>query len=152
MKQQLQKKVETTYGMSEGEICGRDGCKGIIAKRKIEGSCSCHINPPCAYCTTPKEYCPECGWDASEEIDYSDHVEVTPFVYRTPKECFERLKDGEFGYVVWNTFPGGMIVKGKHPNMGMQEILKRLGCADKYSMAQFKEFTDKEFKVSYYTD
>lgn len=55
------------FGDQEGEVCGRDGCKGVIALRSIDGCCSCHINPPCGYCTTPKEYCPECDWDAEEE-------------------------------------------------------------------------------------
>lgn len=34
-------------GTEEGEICGRDGCDGVI---KFDDStpdgCSCHINPP----------------------------------------------------------------------------------------------------------
>jgi len=53
-------------GVAEGEICNRDGCKGVIEARETEG-CSCHINPPCAQCVDPKEYCDTCGWDATEE-------------------------------------------------------------------------------------
>ena len=30
-------------GYEKGETCNRKGC------------CSCHINPPCGYCTTPSE-------------------------------------------------------------------------------------------------
>jgi hypothetical protein len=56
-------------GYSKGEICNRDGCVGVIDEHDLDGGCSCHINPPCSYCETPKEYCPVCGWDAREEKD-----------------------------------------------------------------------------------
>lgn len=54
-------------GYEEGEVCGRDGCDGIIEEHDIDGGCSCHINPPCSYCTTPKEFYPVCGWEAADE-------------------------------------------------------------------------------------
>jgi len=56
----------TQFGELEGETCMRNGCKGVIAEKAVEG-CSCHIRPPCSACTTPREYCPECEWDAEEE-------------------------------------------------------------------------------------
>lgn len=54
-------------GYLEGEICNRDGCKGIIQEHDTVGGCSCHINPPCSYCETSREYCPKCNWDGGEE-------------------------------------------------------------------------------------
>lgn len=55
-------------GYSEGELCNRNGCKGIILEGERDGDCcSCHINPPCGYCTQNVSYCPECGWDAKNE-------------------------------------------------------------------------------------
>src|SRR5579859_6879037 len=54
-------------GYLKDEICNRDGCKGVIVEHDSDGCCSCHINPPCGYCTTSREYCPECGWDADQE-------------------------------------------------------------------------------------
>lgn len=58
------------YGYKEGELCNRgdksNQCCGIIALHEVEG-CSCHINPPCAACTAPHEYCPVCGWEASND-------------------------------------------------------------------------------------
>ena len=54
-------------GIFKGEICNRDGCVGIIDEHEKEGSCSCHINPPCSYCTTDTAYCPICEWSAEEE-------------------------------------------------------------------------------------
>ena len=54
-------------GFLEGEVCNRDGCTGIIEEGERQGDgCSCHINPPCGYCTQNPEYCPECGWEAED--------------------------------------------------------------------------------------
>ncbi|WP_298845617.1 hypothetical protein [uncultured Clostridium sp.] len=54
-------------GYFKGETCNREECKGIIQEHDSYGGCSCHINPPCSYCETPREYCPECDWDAEDE-------------------------------------------------------------------------------------
>lgn len=55
-------------GYFKGEPCHRDGCLGIIEEKDLEGGCSCHTgHPPCGYCETPKEICPDCGWDAEDE-------------------------------------------------------------------------------------
>lgn len=53
-------------GNLKGELCRRGSCLGIIKEKEVT-NCSCHINPPCHQCTTPREYCEECGWDAEEE-------------------------------------------------------------------------------------
>ena len=69
------KEAEDTsmYGIAAGETCNRYGCRGTILEGEKEGDgCSCHINPPCSYCTENVEYCPECGWDAKEEQDEYD--------------------------------------------------------------------------------
>lgn len=57
-----------TFGQQEGETCWRNGCQGVIEllPHKLDG-CSCHISPPCSYCTEILEYCPECGWEAEED-------------------------------------------------------------------------------------
>ena len=39
-------------GYFKGEKCNRNGCNGIIDEHEKEGECTCHINPPCSYCTT----------------------------------------------------------------------------------------------------
>lgn len=56
-------------GIEEGETCNRDGCQGRIEYLPDEsaGCCSCHINPPCSYCTSTKPECPICGWRQEEE-------------------------------------------------------------------------------------
>lgn len=56
------------YGYTEGDVCGRDGCCGVIAIRPSE-NCSCHISPPCSSCTAAREYCPECGHVVEEGED-----------------------------------------------------------------------------------
>jgi hypothetical protein len=49
-------------GTEEGQCCARDGCAGTIEMRR-EGSCSCHINPPCEACVSARAHCPVCGWE-----------------------------------------------------------------------------------------
>jgi hypothetical protein len=44
----------------EGDICGIDGCTGILAYEKA-GECTCHISPPCSACVNANLTCPECG-------------------------------------------------------------------------------------------
>lgn len=53
-------------GFVEGETCNRDGCTGAIETRPPE-NCSCHINPPCAACTAPRNFCPKCGWEEADD-------------------------------------------------------------------------------------
>lgn len=61
-------------GQLEGETCNRDGCAGIIEERPAE-DCSCHINPPCPACTAPRESCPECGWEATDdEVPFNGYL------------------------------------------------------------------------------
>lgn len=60
-------KKQDMKGNCKGEICNRNGCAGIIDEYEKEGCCSCHINPPCGYCTTDSSYCPVCGWSAQDE-------------------------------------------------------------------------------------
>ena len=54
------------FGELVGEVCNREGCKGVIDEEE-KGSCSCHICPPCSACVDPREFCGECGWSAREE-------------------------------------------------------------------------------------
>lgn len=64
---------EAEIGYDVGSVCGRSGCPGIIADSEPAGGCSCHIFPPCAYCTTPRENCPECGWRlVDDETTFND--------------------------------------------------------------------------------
>lgn len=76
-------------GYFKGEICNRNGCVGIIDEKLIDGCCSCHISPPCSYCTTAKEYCPECDWDAETEQQESESANVKNFLESGQREHYE---------------------------------------------------------------
>lgn len=53
-------------GYTDGDICGRDSCFGVIKLHKVV-NCSCHINPPCYSCTSATHFCPACGWEESDD-------------------------------------------------------------------------------------
>lgn len=50
-----------TYGYGEGDVCERNGCKGIIDSQPSE-NCSCFQCAPCSSCTSPRNFCPVCDW------------------------------------------------------------------------------------------
>jgi hypothetical protein len=82
-------KVTVELGLVKGETCNRNGCAGIIDEHEKEGSCSCHINPPCGYCTTDTAYCPECNWCPDDD----DVVPVDPEVEKRNRESYaEQMK------------------------------------------------------------
>ena len=146
-------------GYLEGERCNRDGCCGIIEAYPKEGCCSCHINSPCSYCTTPTEYCPICGWDAREEQEEHDkylsslYKPIVTHVWKSSSDLFDELKDDEFGYVHLDSEAKSVTrVKGKHPNMGISEIYKRLGLSENPNMPRMKHYSDKTFELTYFND
>lgn len=57
-------------GQNEGDRCNRTTgteppCPGVIEllpDNTEGGCCSCHIAPPCGYCTSTIPECPVCGW------------------------------------------------------------------------------------------
>lgn len=57
---------DSEVGYVEGDACNRNGCAGTIEAHRVE-NCACHINPPCVACTTPREYCETCDWEAAED-------------------------------------------------------------------------------------
>ena len=88
-------KESLVKGYSKGELCNRNGCKGIIEEYDKEGGCSCHINPPCSYCTEPKTYCGDCDWDAREEYDKHQmdaYKKTETFIGKLSKE-FDEERD-----------------------------------------------------------
>lgn len=60
-------------GVEEGSVCGRNECKGIIAVHPVV-NCSCHLNPPCSACTSPRNYCPVCDWEEVDDVVINDFV------------------------------------------------------------------------------
>jgi len=76
-------KTSVESGLVKGETCNRNDCKGIIAEHDKEGGCSCHINPPCSYCTTDTAYCPDCNWQAGD-----DYVAVDPEIEKRNRDSY----------------------------------------------------------------
>lgn len=72
------KEAAERIGYEVGDVCGRSGCAGVIAEAPREGCCSCHISPPCASCTEPREYCPECDWQAKDDEEPINDYLVRP--------------------------------------------------------------------------
>jgi len=60
-----------TFGTEEGEICNRNGCKGIIEiipdAELVDQGCSCHLSAPCEFCMNQHLACPECGWSENDD-------------------------------------------------------------------------------------
>ena len=146
-------------GYLKGETCNRNGCKGVIEEHEKEGSCTCHISAPCSYCTTQTEFCPSCGWSAKEEQDeyftklYEKSSQRKIFQCKTEKELFDELKEGEFDFIRVNSgAPSVCKIKGKHPNIGRSEILKRLSLYECPHMPRFSKYTNTEFELTYFCD
>lgn len=141
-------------GLLKGEKCNRGGCIGIIEEGEKDGSCSCHINPPCSYCATHTEYCPICGWSAEEEQrEYDLKNPPRQYVYKSEEQLFNELKDGEFGYI--RIASGGhniVRLKGKHNNLSRSEIYKKLNLCENPNMPRMKRFTDDMFELTYFCD
>ena len=144
-------------GYSKGELCNRNGCNGIIEEPPKEGCCTCHINPPCSYCTTQTAYCPECGWSAEDEENayLEKHAKAqTPFVYhyKTDQQLFDELKDGEFGYVRLDSGRSFIRLKGKHPGMTNKEIFEKLNVYENPNMPRMKYKDANVFELTYFCD
>lgn len=153
-------------GLLKGEKCNRNGCKGIIEEGEKDGCCSCHINPPCGYCTIQTEYCPVCGWSAEEEQREYEEREYEerqrqyylenppkPIVHKSDEQRFQELKDGEFGCI--HVESGGHTIvrlRGKHPNMSAKEIYSKLNLYENPHMPRMKRFTNTTFELTYFCD
>jgi hypothetical protein len=99
-------------GYLKGEICNRNNCTGVIEEYDKEGGCSCHINPPCGYCTEPNTYCENCGWDGKEEQYEYDKQQMEN--YEKNKEYYvQQQKDYNEAKDLFYKKYGGEIPAGK---------------------------------------
>ncbi len=138
------------YGYEEGEICGRDGCKGVIAVHPVE-CCACHINPPCHACTTPREYCQTCGYESKDDERFNGFI-----VNTDPKtgvhKVWERRKLDETK-IDWHSLShtnASMIKEGVCPKGTTQEEVRKL--VDGTFGGRFEYWTGTTFKFIAYTD
>ncbi|MBA4710519.1 hypothetical protein [Aquitalea aquatica] len=142
--------MEIEYGQLEGETCKRMGCQGVIEEHPRE-NCSCHISPPCHYCTTPREYCPDCGWEAKDDMVINDcvvNVNKETGTYRTwtPRPLDETKID-------WHSKSHSscsMIKEGCYPlGTTIEEVRK---VVDGTFGGSFESFGGGKFKFIAYTD
>lgn len=158
-------------GYCKGEKCNRNGCAGIIMERDIDGCCSCHINPPCSYCTTAKEYCPICEWDAYEENAIAELAAYTAYkgseqeknhnefmeCIKEQEEIFNKKKRGELPIdkIEWRSSSHthfSMIKEGLFPpGTTREELLKKINGT---FGGRFEYFNEEKgtFKFIAYTD
>jgi len=138
-------------GIFKDETCNRNGCRGIISSKGKEGGCSCHISPPCSYCTTPDEYCPECNWDAKEEMQQHEmnaSKNIQPFHYKIKE--FVDLDRTKIDWIVRCHTHFTQICKGVYP-----EGTTAAEVADKVRGTfggRFIRFGNGEFEYVAYTD
>lgn len=137
------------HGTEEGDICGRDGCDGVIAYTKSE-NCSCHISPPCSSCMSVKLHCPECDWKAEEQIinDYVVTVNAKSHVYEAWKpRPLDPTK------VDWHSKAHSscsMIKEGVYPEGTSKEEVRKL--VDGTFGGRFEQFSGGKFRFIAYTD
>lgn len=146
-------------GFLEGEVCNRDGCKGIIQQRELEDgrSCSCHINPPCSTCVDDRHYCPECDWQGIDEqkqtTEYS-HSSFLAYYDERRKKLFRQMAGEEpiteFEYMSEGHTHFSMIKKGVYPeSMTRGEVEEKV----KGSFGgRFSRFGNGVFEYIAYTD
>lgn len=82
-------------GEEIGEICNREGCKGVIESdgSKDDVSCSCHINPPCGKCEYNDAWCPDCDWSANEDYLAYTPAPINQDYYRESQEAFKKSRE-----------------------------------------------------------
>jgi len=51
--------LDDPLGKEEGDVCGLDGCDGIIELPPVQG-CTCFRSPPCGACMDNKLACNKC--------------------------------------------------------------------------------------------
>jgi hypothetical protein len=154
-----------TLGYCKGDLCNRDGCNGIIDEHEKEGGCSCHINPPCGYCTTSTEYCPKCEWDGREEQMEHEYVAAkntdVEYWQKQQREFEERrnklqaqmrgeLPVEKFDYENLGHTHFSMVKQGVYPNgMTREEVLSKVNGT---FGGRFEYFGENKFKFIAYTD
>lgn len=155
-------------GFCKDEICNRNGCEGIIREKESDYGCSCHINPPCDYCTEPRNYCSECDWDEKEENDkyretqtkYWNDYHKRPDVIEAKRVAEEQEKvfidmyNGRIPVDQYRSRHKGhthfsQIIYGVHTDMSRSEIEEKV----KGSFGgRFSRYNNYSFEYIAYTD
>lgn len=133
-------------GYCEGDTCGREGCKGTVKEHPVN-NCSCHLNPPCGACTSPRGFCSDCGWEESEDpAPPPEPYKSKPWEPAPPRPLDPTKVD--WRYVPHTNFT--MIKGGVYPpHMTREEVEKELRGT---FGGRFEKFKDGHFKYVAYTD
>lgn len=137
---------DVELGFTDGEICNRNGCHGIIKEHPIE-NCSCHISPPCSSCTSPRGYCESCDWDESEDTIPVSEYNGSVWKPQPPRE----LDPAKIDWKAISTGTGcTMIKRGVYPHgTTMDEIRKEVNGT---FGGRFNYCANGEFEFVAYTD
>lgn len=141
------------FGLVDGEICNRDGCKGIMQEVDSDSCCSCHIVAPCGHCENKEFECPKCGHiiepPSFDNWKPTNYKQMEP--RKTSEQLYNDLPDNEFGYI---PIPGKyywMEAKGKYPeDMTAAEILSKFNTCFGYKWIEVPR--NGTFHLKYYTD
>jgi hypothetical protein len=136
-------------GHEEGEVCGRNGCEGLIEFTKSE-NCSCHISPPCHSCMSTRLHCSSCDWEAEVQTinDYTVTVNTKSRVYEawTPRPLDPTKLD-------WHNKAhsnSSMIKEGVYPpDVTRQQVEEKVRGT---FGGRFEHFGAGKFKYIAYTD
>ena len=141
--------LTTDYGMSEGDICARRGCSGVIEMHPVEG-CSCHIHPPCIACTASRNHCPVCGYEEAEEAVINDHVVSVDKTGNYLTWAYRPLDATKIDWLNKSHSNASMIKEGVYPDgttmKDVEDVVRgTFG-------GRFEHFGRGEFKYIAYTD
>lgn len=137
-------------GYEEGVPCNRNGCKGLIDIHPSD-NCSCHINPPCSSCTSPRGFCPVCGWEEAGEERLNGFVGRVDAVTQIWKTCQPRQLDStKIDYHVIPHTHFSQICEGVFPEgTTRDDVLARVKGT---FGGRFDHFGNGKFKYVAYTD
>ena len=146
-------------GIEKGQVCNRNGCNGTIAEYEKEGGCSCHVSPPCSFCTEDNSYCPLCEWYANEIIVQESKIKsIGGTLFEDPFRSMRLIKGKmESGTGIdklewFNTSHTNstMVKTGVYPKgMAKEELVKKIKGT---FGGRFVYLTDHSFKYIAYTD
>lgn len=137
------------HGCEEGDVCGRQGCEGVIEFQKPE-NCSCHLGAPCHSCTSVHLHCPECNWEAQEEHlnDYVVTVNKATGIYEDWRP--RPLDPTRIDYRSLPHSSCSMIMEGVYPEGTTREEVRAL--VDGTFGGRFEQFGNGKFRFIAYTD
>ena len=131
--------------------CPHKDCTGKFIKTEIDGSCSCHISPPCSHCCHGQIECGVCGFEHDSMDDYIPSLGNTMSKQCTRKiKTFDDLKKGTFDYL---TKPGTyyfMTYSGYYPEeWTVENLISKFNTCFGYTDFSMK---DGIFNIKVYTD